>query len=435
MKTPRPMLQVMNTHLRDREFALSTPVTIIGRSPSCDIDLDHTSVSRKHARIEEVNGAFTVLDLGSRNGTKVNGIDLPQSQLQPGDVLFIGEVQLRFDIMVAPGEAAPPPSGALNAETMAYTPADETSARPLTSMDILAAAQRATAPSPTWQSAVPGTAAEAIEEESQTGPVVSANFKLIFAVALGLALAAGIAFLGVRLFGGESGADTSLSSKILLRVGDRKWVSYKSHQRNYGDFVDNTIHIDDPSIADVERFEREKSELVIIGKAGGATTASFTTRRGYPVRIRIIVRGRAPKPLAELSTRSILPDERRKLADAFLRNGKMLERDKPYLAMQEYNKALAVLKDSSTNKGRLYLRAKQWTRAAEQMVSERWDKLASEIRLAWQNGQWASCVDLTGKGLALIPDPTDPRHQKCASARWTAIRQMAEADTRERKKK
>ena len=139
MNTPRPTLQVMNTHLQDREFVLSKPVTIIGRSSSCDIDLNHTSVSRKHARIEEVDGAFNVLDLGSRNGTKVNGIDLPQAQLQPGDVLFIGEVQLRFDIMVTPADAAPPPPDAHSAETMAYTPADGTSARPLTLEDIAAA--------------------------------------------------------------------------------------------------------------------------------------------------------------------------------------------------------------------------------------------------------------------------------------------------------
>jgi phosphoserine phosphatase RsbU/P len=55
------------TYLLDREHA------IMGRHPDCDVVLDEGAVSRQHARITAVNNEFFVEDLGSRNGTVVNG--------------------------------------------------------------------------------------------------------------------------------------------------------------------------------------------------------------------------------------------------------------------------------------------------------------------------------------------------------------------------
>jgi hypothetical protein len=57
-----------------------------------------TTASRRHARVDLVNGAWTVIDDGSSNGTYVNGkrIDGPQP-LQPGDEIRIGKAWLRFE--------------------------------------------------------------------------------------------------------------------------------------------------------------------------------------------------------------------------------------------------------------------------------------------------------------------------------------------------
>jgi predicted component of type VI protein secretion system len=64
---------------------------VVGRSPSCDVVLDSPEVSRNHCRIEALNGSVLVTDLGSRNGTFVNGarIEAPLS-IRSDDEVEIG---------------------------------------------------------------------------------------------------------------------------------------------------------------------------------------------------------------------------------------------------------------------------------------------------------------------------------------------------------
>src|SRR5208283_2321566 len=69
----------------------------IGRSPDCDIPLDSTRVSRRHAELEkDAQGNWLVRDLSSRNGTRVNGRPVAQQVLQNGDRIHIGEFEIRY---------------------------------------------------------------------------------------------------------------------------------------------------------------------------------------------------------------------------------------------------------------------------------------------------------------------------------------------------
>ena len=69
----------------------------IGRDATADICIDATSVSRRHARISPSgSGTFELRDLGSKNGTTVNGSRVESHALQPGDVLCIGPAELEF---------------------------------------------------------------------------------------------------------------------------------------------------------------------------------------------------------------------------------------------------------------------------------------------------------------------------------------------------
>ncbi|MCB0077334.1 MAG: FHA domain-containing protein [Anaerolineales bacterium] len=81
-----------------RTWRLVQPVTIIGRAKESDISLEDRRVSRRHARIERRNGDYLVSDLGSTNGSFVNGQMLTgELRLQNGDVLQIApRFQLRF---------------------------------------------------------------------------------------------------------------------------------------------------------------------------------------------------------------------------------------------------------------------------------------------------------------------------------------------------
>ncbi len=79
------------------EVQLGTQPIIIGRLPECDIAFDDSNVSRRHAEISFKAGEYVISDLGSTNGTKINGslIDRP-SILTTGDVITVGLNSLRF---------------------------------------------------------------------------------------------------------------------------------------------------------------------------------------------------------------------------------------------------------------------------------------------------------------------------------------------------
>ena len=79
-----------------RRFALK-PNTRLGRAPDNDVVLQDPLVSRYHAAITFTGAAYVIADLGSANGTKVNGVPIDQPcQLRHGDVIAMGSEQLVF---------------------------------------------------------------------------------------------------------------------------------------------------------------------------------------------------------------------------------------------------------------------------------------------------------------------------------------------------
>jgi len=69
----RPMLIAYEGELKDERWTLDQDQTTIGRSSECDIVLPKRQVSRYHAQIERDDGGYLLRDLGSKNGTYVNG--------------------------------------------------------------------------------------------------------------------------------------------------------------------------------------------------------------------------------------------------------------------------------------------------------------------------------------------------------------------------
>ena len=73
----------------------------IGRSRDCDVVLDDAGVSRRHAEIRPGPGGWTVADLGSTNGVRVNGADVHGAQaLQPGDRVELGSTEIVFEALM-----------------------------------------------------------------------------------------------------------------------------------------------------------------------------------------------------------------------------------------------------------------------------------------------------------------------------------------------
>lgn len=78
------------------EFTLSGEL-VIGRDGDCDIVFAEASLSRRHARVFTANGVVYVEDLGSQNGTYVNGAPLTMAcALRSGDEIAMGDVVIRL---------------------------------------------------------------------------------------------------------------------------------------------------------------------------------------------------------------------------------------------------------------------------------------------------------------------------------------------------
>lgn len=72
---------------------------VLGRNLECDIVLNDSNVSRRHAEFTCAAGEVAIRDLGSTNGTRVNGVLVTGEQiLQHGDVIGFGSVQITFEV-------------------------------------------------------------------------------------------------------------------------------------------------------------------------------------------------------------------------------------------------------------------------------------------------------------------------------------------------
>lgn len=79
------------------EFPLVGDYIAIGRAEDAHVSINHTSVSRNHAEMQAFgDGRWEIIDLGSANGMRVNGVELKRGILDQGDALELGDVRLRF---------------------------------------------------------------------------------------------------------------------------------------------------------------------------------------------------------------------------------------------------------------------------------------------------------------------------------------------------
>jgi pSer/pThr/pTyr-binding forkhead associated (FHA) protein len=69
---------------------------IVGRHPRCDVRLPSVRVSRRHCCLTEVDDEVAVRDLGSTNGTLINGRRVDAGRLRPGDELSIANLRYRL---------------------------------------------------------------------------------------------------------------------------------------------------------------------------------------------------------------------------------------------------------------------------------------------------------------------------------------------------
>lgn len=103
-----PKLLLMKDKEAVSSFDLAEGNLVIGRGADCDIQLDDESISRRHIQVFTLMGDAFLEDLGSRNGTYVNGKLSQKCALSDGDVIQIGQQEL---VLSHPQEAERPQRG------------------------------------------------------------------------------------------------------------------------------------------------------------------------------------------------------------------------------------------------------------------------------------------------------------------------------------
>ena len=92
-------LVILNGEFEGMRYPLSAEETLIGRNPTTDVTLLDENISREHALIlrDADNGSYTIEDLQSTNGTKVNGKAVRSKALAHGDQIQVGHTIFRFE--------------------------------------------------------------------------------------------------------------------------------------------------------------------------------------------------------------------------------------------------------------------------------------------------------------------------------------------------
>ncbi|MFO0973248.1 MAG: FHA domain-containing protein [Phycisphaerae bacterium] len=129
-----------------REFSLAPGVTIIGRAEQCTLRVPLMEISRKHCELNSVNGSVKIRDLGSSNGTFVNGKRVLEARLSPGDRLRVGAVTFVVridgeprDVLTAPQKPEAPataPSAPPAPAPVKAPPAPAAASAPASDMEL-----------------------------------------------------------------------------------------------------------------------------------------------------------------------------------------------------------------------------------------------------------------------------------------------------------
>ena len=106
---------ILDENLRRTVLTIEKDEVTVGRSNDNDVAVLDLKASRRHCKVEKHGDKYLLLDLGSQNGTRLNGHLVERAALKPGDVIGMGEAKLWF-------EKAPPPDLDPGKDTMVSEP-------------------------------------------------------------------------------------------------------------------------------------------------------------------------------------------------------------------------------------------------------------------------------------------------------------------------
>jgi hypothetical protein len=93
---PEPEREIVSLTVAGRQHAISEPRVVLGRSRDAGVRISDVNISRKHAEVRQEGTTFWVVDLGSTNGTLVNGKRVDRQRLRDGDRITLGSTEIVF---------------------------------------------------------------------------------------------------------------------------------------------------------------------------------------------------------------------------------------------------------------------------------------------------------------------------------------------------
>jgi len=93
---PEPPREVVTLTLDGRAHSVTPTGVVIGRSRECDLRVADSNASRRHAQVTQDGESWVVVDLGSTNGTELNGRRITRETLTDGDRITIGATDIAF---------------------------------------------------------------------------------------------------------------------------------------------------------------------------------------------------------------------------------------------------------------------------------------------------------------------------------------------------
>lgn len=93
---PGPGMATVTMGDLGHDVALGGDEVLVGRLAECQIHMDDANVSRRHAAFIRLDDGWAITDLGSTNGTRVNGVSVERARLRDGDVIEIGLARLIY---------------------------------------------------------------------------------------------------------------------------------------------------------------------------------------------------------------------------------------------------------------------------------------------------------------------------------------------------
>ncbi|MGI9018660.1 MAG: FhaA domain-containing protein [Euzebya sp.] len=92
----KPVLRAVDGADKGKVFPVEKAQMILGRLPECDITLTGAAVSRRHAKLQQEGDRWTITDLGSTNGVRINAQPVQVGEIKPGDRVEVGDITFTF---------------------------------------------------------------------------------------------------------------------------------------------------------------------------------------------------------------------------------------------------------------------------------------------------------------------------------------------------